>query len=173
MGGVFYLQLAEPSTTWVCSVWCLHTTYHIHTQQHHATRLPPLMPCTLTRSCRAPDTAKVRAKMVYAGSKEAIKRALVGVGIHLNATDRCVRCTLPCLLLGFGLEKVSRGWHVSFVLLLLALLLLLLLRCLFFIFPTPIRHRYSYTPTPTTQTTNSHRSELEFEQILPSVKRFT
>ena len=26
--------------------------------------------------------------MVYAGSKEAIKRALVGVGIHLNATDR-------------------------------------------------------------------------------------
>jgi len=36
----------------------------------------------------APDTAKVRPKMVYAGSKEAIKRALVGVGIHLNATDR-------------------------------------------------------------------------------------
>jgi len=36
----------------------------------------------------APDTAKVRSKMVYAGSKEAIKRALVGVGIHLNATDR-------------------------------------------------------------------------------------
>ncbi len=38
--------------------------------------------------CRAPDSAKVRPKMVYAGSKEAIKRALVGVGIHLNATDR-------------------------------------------------------------------------------------
>lgn len=29
--------------------------------------------------------------MVYAGSKEAIKRALVGVGIHLNATDRSVQ----------------------------------------------------------------------------------
>jgi hypothetical protein len=26
--------------------------------------------------------------MVYAGSKEAIKRALVGCGIHLNATDK-------------------------------------------------------------------------------------
>jgi cofilin len=25
--------------------------------------------------------------MMYAGSKEAIKRVLVGVGIHLNATD--------------------------------------------------------------------------------------
>jgi len=37
---------------------------------------------------RAPESAKVKAKMVYAGSKEAIKRALVGVGIHLNATDK-------------------------------------------------------------------------------------
>ena len=35
-----------------------------------------------------PDTAPVRKKMMYSGSKEAIKRVLVGVGIHLNATDR-------------------------------------------------------------------------------------
>jgi cofilin len=34
-----------------------------------------------------PDTASVRLKMLYSGSKEAIKSALVGVGIHINATD--------------------------------------------------------------------------------------
>mmetsp|Transcript_53269 Transcript_53269/g.159483 ORF Transcript_53269/g.159483 Transcript_53269/m.159483 type:complete len:111 (-) Transcript_53269:462-794(-) len=34
-----------------------------------------------------PDTAKIRAKMLYSGSKEAIKSALNGVGIHINATD--------------------------------------------------------------------------------------
>ncbi|MGF6884861.1 cofilin [Nocardia sp. GAS34] len=35
----------------------------------------------------SPDTAKMKSKMLYASSKEAIKRVLVGVGIHLNATD--------------------------------------------------------------------------------------
>lgn len=34
-----------------------------------------------------PDTAKIRSKMLYAGSKEALKSTLMGVGIHLNATD--------------------------------------------------------------------------------------
>eukprot|EP01084_Bolivina_argentea_P063261 115559_1 len=35
-----------------------------------------------------PDTAKVRNKMMYAGSKESIKTALVGVQVHLQATDQ-------------------------------------------------------------------------------------
>ena len=35
-----------------------------------------------------PDTASIRNKMLYSGSKEAIKTALSGVGIHNNATDR-------------------------------------------------------------------------------------
>lgn len=34
-----------------------------------------------------PDTAPVRNKMLYSGSKEALKTALPGVGIHINATD--------------------------------------------------------------------------------------
>lgn len=34
-----------------------------------------------------PDTASVRPKMLYSGSKEALKAALQGVGIHINATD--------------------------------------------------------------------------------------
>ena len=34
-----------------------------------------------------PDTGPVRAKMLYSGSKEAMKAALNGVGIHINATD--------------------------------------------------------------------------------------
>ena len=33
-----------------------------------------------------PDTGPVRAKMLYSGSKEAMKAALNGVGIHINAT---------------------------------------------------------------------------------------
>mmetsp|Transcript_26103 Transcript_26103/g.38638 ORF Transcript_26103/g.38638 Transcript_26103/m.38638 type:complete len:145 (-) Transcript_26103:308-742(-) len=35
-----------------------------------------------------PDTSKIREKMVYSGSKEAIKTALNGCGIHINATDQ-------------------------------------------------------------------------------------
>jgi cofilin len=34
-----------------------------------------------------PDTASIRPKMLYSGSKEALKTALVGVGNHINATD--------------------------------------------------------------------------------------
>ena len=34
-----------------------------------------------------PDTAPVREKMLYSGSKEALKTALSGVGIHVNCTD--------------------------------------------------------------------------------------
>mmetsp|Transcript_94743 Transcript_94743/g.265290 ORF Transcript_94743/g.265290 Transcript_94743/m.265290 type:complete len:143 (+) Transcript_94743:110-538(+) len=35
-----------------------------------------------------PDTGSIRNKMLYSGSKESIKTALNGVGIHINATDR-------------------------------------------------------------------------------------
>ncbi|MGX1810880.1 actin-binding ADF family protein [Nocardia sp. NPDC055321] len=35
----------------------------------------------------SPDTATIKSKMLYASSKEAIKRALAGVEIHLNVTD--------------------------------------------------------------------------------------
>jgi cofilin len=35
-----------------------------------------------------PDTGSIRSKMLYSASKESIKNALPGVGIHINATDR-------------------------------------------------------------------------------------
>jgi cofilin len=35
-----------------------------------------------------PDTANIKSKMLYSGSKEALKTTLNGVGIHINATDR-------------------------------------------------------------------------------------
>lgn len=38
--------------------------------------------------CWNPDVASIRNKMLYSSSKEAIKGALSGVGIHINATDR-------------------------------------------------------------------------------------
>ncbi len=34
-----------------------------------------------------PDSGSIRNKMLYSGSKEALKTALNGVGIHINATD--------------------------------------------------------------------------------------
>ena len=36
---------------------------------------------------RAPDTSKVRAKMVYASSKDRFKRELEGIQVELQATD--------------------------------------------------------------------------------------
>jgi PHP family Zn ribbon phosphoesterase len=36
---------------------------------------------------RAPDTAKVKQKMLYASSKDAIRKKLVGVGTEVQATD--------------------------------------------------------------------------------------
>jgi len=35
-----------------------------------------------------PDSGSIRNKMIYSASKESIKSALSGVGIHINATDR-------------------------------------------------------------------------------------
>ncbi len=35
----------------------------------------------------APDTAKVKSKMIYAGSKDALARVFVGVGTKVTATD--------------------------------------------------------------------------------------
>lgn len=34
-----------------------------------------------------PDTAKVRAKMLYAGSKQYLKNVLVGIGITIDCND--------------------------------------------------------------------------------------
>ena len=36
---------------------------------------------------RTPDTSKIRQKMVYASSKEAIRRKLVGIAIEIQGTD--------------------------------------------------------------------------------------
>lgn len=41
----------------------------------------------LTYFSRAPETAKVKSKMVYAGSKDALTRALVGISTKITATD--------------------------------------------------------------------------------------
>jgi len=36
----------------------------------------------------APDSAKIKAKMLYASSKDAVRKKLVGVGVEVQATDR-------------------------------------------------------------------------------------
>ena len=36
---------------------------------------------------RIPDSAKVREKMVFSGTKEAVKSAFVGISVYVNATD--------------------------------------------------------------------------------------
>ena len=51
----------------------------------------------------SPDTASVRPKMVYASSKDALKRALNGVAIEIQGTD------FSEVSYEAVLEKVSRG----------------------------------------------------------------
>jgi len=34
-----------------------------------------------------PDSAKIREKMIYSGSKEYLTRSLPGIGVSINATD--------------------------------------------------------------------------------------
>jgi hypothetical protein len=36
---------------------------------------------------RAPDDAKIKAKMVFASSKDALRRALVGIAVEIQGTD--------------------------------------------------------------------------------------
>lgn len=36
---------------------------------------------------RAPDTSKVKQKMLYASSKDALRKKLVGIGTEIQATD--------------------------------------------------------------------------------------
>jgi len=35
----------------------------------------------------APDSAKIKSKMLYASSKDAVRKKLVGVGVEIQATD--------------------------------------------------------------------------------------
>jgi cofilin len=46
-----------------------------------------------------PDTAKVKQKMIYSGSKDALKRVLLGIMVDINATDaselELETCVLP------------------------------------------------------------------------------
>eukprot|EP00633_Aureoumbra_lagunensis_P002910 CAMPEP_0197285592 /NCGR_PEP_ID=MMETSP0890-20130614/933_1 /TAXON_ID=44058 ORGANISM="Aureoumbra lagunensis, Strain CCMP1510" /NCGR_SAMPLE_ID=MMETSP0890 /ASSEMBLY_ACC=CAM_ASM_000533 /LENGTH=107 /DNA_ID=CAMNT_0042753259 /DNA_START=206 /DNA_END=529 /DNA_ORIENTATION=- len=39
-----------------------------------------------------PDTAKIKEKMKYSGTKEAVKSALQGIAVNINATDKS-ECT--------------------------------------------------------------------------------
>ena len=41
----------------------------------------------LSRPTRAPDTAKIKQKMLFASSKEALRRSLVGIATEIQATD--------------------------------------------------------------------------------------
>jgi hypothetical protein len=46
-----------------------------------------LSPPFFSLSSRAPDIAKVKSKMLFASSKDALRRALVGIGAEIQATD--------------------------------------------------------------------------------------
>lgn len=46
---------------------------------------------------RIPDTSKVRQKMLYASSKEALRRNLVGLAIEIQGTDSSEVIILFCL----------------------------------------------------------------------------
>jgi len=41
----------------------------------------------LITSIRAPDDAKIKQKMVFASSRDALRRALVGISVEIQGTD--------------------------------------------------------------------------------------
>jgi cofilin len=55
----------------------------------------------------SPDTAKIKSKMLYTSSKDALRKKLVGIGTEIQATDagEIDRQTV--------LEKVTRGGTTS------------------------------------------------------------
>ena len=48
---------------------------------------PLFLAITFLNTNRSPDTAKIKSKMVYAGSKDALSRAMVGISTKVTATD--------------------------------------------------------------------------------------
>lgn len=46
------------------------------------------MGSNLSLLTRVPDTAKIREKMKYSGTKEALKSAFPGISVNINATGR-------------------------------------------------------------------------------------
>lgn len=54
-------------------------------------------------SSRSPDTAKIKQKMLYASSKDALRKKFVGIASEIQATD------LSEIAYDVVLEKVSKG----------------------------------------------------------------
>lgn len=57
---------------------------------------------------RAPDTAKIKPKMLYASSKDALRKKLVGIATEIQATD------LSEVAYEVVLEKVSKQVNSCF-----------------------------------------------------------
>ncbi|KAK6137500.1 hypothetical protein DH2020_028753 [Rehmannia glutinosa] len=56
-------------------------------QPGKATTISPLAFPTTSVDMLAPDTSRIRSKMVYASSKDRFKRELDGIQVELQATD--------------------------------------------------------------------------------------
>jgi cofilin len=42
---------------------------------------------TLTTGSRSPDDAKIKQKMLFASSRDALRRSLVGIAVEIQGTD--------------------------------------------------------------------------------------
>ena len=62
---------------------------HPH-QRSFACRNQPCahVPCLLFHACRSDDNASIKPKMLYASSKDALKKTLTGINEEFQATDR-------------------------------------------------------------------------------------
>ena len=67
------------------------------------TRNFPLFTAWLISDRWSPDDAPIKSKMVYASSKESIKRTLTGIGAEIQGTDYA-EVSYEAVL-----EKVSKG----------------------------------------------------------------
>lgn len=64
---------------------------------------------TIATLYRSPDTSKIKAKMLYASSKDALRKKLVGVATEIQATD------LSEVAYDVVLDKVSKSASLSYI----------------------------------------------------------
>jgi hypothetical protein len=50
-------------------------------------RTPPVLTLTIFITIRSPDDAKIKQKMLFASSRDALRRSLVGIAAEIQGTD--------------------------------------------------------------------------------------
>ncbi|RUS34038.1 hypothetical protein BC938DRAFT_482708 [Jimgerdemannia flammicorona] len=79
-------EATEPASCWDCGLVVI--VLHIRSLERcELTKYSPSTSVYICTPLRTPDTAKIRQKMVYASSKDALRKTLVGISTEIQGTD--------------------------------------------------------------------------------------